>query len=118
MNGALSGVRVLDFTEYIAGPYCGQMLADMGAEVTKVEPLWGDFWRLSNSIAPAESWGFIGLNRGKRSISIDLKRPEAKEVVDRALKRTDVILTNYRPGVGARLGLDYETLAAINPQLI
>ncbi|HEY7268461.1 MAG TPA: CoA transferase [Dehalococcoidia bacterium] len=118
MQGALSGVHVLDFSEYIAGPYAGQMLADMGADVVKVEPPHGDFWRLSNMIAPNESRGFIGVNKGKRSISIDLKRPEAQRIIHRAVGRTDVIVANYRPGVAQRLGVDYETLSAMNPRLI
>jgi crotonobetainyl-CoA:carnitine CoA-transferase CaiB-like acyl-CoA transferase len=118
MQGALSGVRVLDFSEYIAGPYAGQMLADMGADVVKVEPPHGDFWRLSNMIAPNESRGFIGVNKGKRSISIDLKRPEAREIIRRAVLRSDALIANYRPGVAKRLGVDYETLSAINPRLI
>jgi len=118
MQGALSGVRVLDFSEYIAGPYAGQMLADMGADVIKVEPPHGDFWRLSNMIAPSESRGFIGVNKGKRSICIDLKREESRELVRRAVLRSDVLLHNYRPGVAGRLGVDYETVSALNPRLI
>ena len=73
MAGPLSGVRVIDFTEYVAGPYAGQMLADMGADVVKFEPPIGDFWRLTNMIAADESRGFISVNRGKRSIVVDLK---------------------------------------------
>ena len=118
MNGALSGVKVLDFSEYIAGPYGAQMLADMGALVTKVEPPNGDFWRHTNSIAPAESRGFIGVNKGKRSISIDLKRESGREVAYRLIRNADVLVANYRAGVAARLGIDYETLAAVNPRLI
>ena len=118
IRGALSGVRVLDFSEYIAGPYAGQMLADMGASVTKIEPLHGDFWRLTGPVAPNESRGFMGVNKGKRSASIDLKKPESREIVERAVRTTDVLLQNYRPGVAERLGLDYETLAVINPRLI
>jgi formyl-CoA transferase len=118
MNGALSGIRVLDFSEYIAGPYAGQMLADMGAEVIKVEPPHGDFWRHTSPVAPFESRGFIGVNRGKRSVSLDLKRPESADIIARAIKSADVFLANYRPGVAARLGVDYETLSAINPRLI
>jgi crotonobetainyl-CoA:carnitine CoA-transferase CaiB-like acyl-CoA transferase len=117
-RGALSGIRVLDFSEYIAGPYAGQMLADMGAAVTKIEPLQGDFWRLTGPVAPNESRGFMGVNKGKRSASIDLKRPESREIVLRAVRSADVLLQNYRPGVAERLGLDYETLAATNPRLI
>jgi crotonobetainyl-CoA:carnitine CoA-transferase CaiB-like acyl-CoA transferase len=118
MQGALSGIRVLDFSEYIAGPYAGQMLADMGADVVKVEPPQGDFWRLSNTIAPNESRGFIGVNKGKRGISIDLKRPEAREVIVRAAGRADVLIHNYRPGVAERLGVGYEEMSALNPRLI
>lgn len=118
MGGALTGIRVLDFSEYIAGPYAGEMLADMGADVVKVEPPQGDFWRLSNQIAPNESRGFIGVNKGKRSISIDLKRPEAREIIRRAVEGADVILTNYRPGVAKRLGVDYETVSKVNPRIV
>lgn len=118
MNGALAGVRVLDFTEYIAGPYAGQLLADMGAIVTKIEPPQGDFWRLSNSIAPNESRGFIGVNKGKRGVSIDLKAPGAADVIQRAVKQADVLIENYRPGVAERLGVDYQTVSALNPRLI
>lgn len=118
MKGTLSGVRVLDFTEYIAGPYCGQMLADMGADVTKVEPLIGDYWRLSTQVAPNESRGFIALNKGKKSIAIDLKAPEAAEVKRRAFERADVVIQNYRPGVAERLGVDYATASKINPRII
>ncbi|HEY5477536.1 MAG TPA: CoA transferase [Tepidiformaceae bacterium] len=118
MDGALSGIRVLDFSEYIAGPYAGQMLADMGATVTKVEPLQGDYWRLTGMVGPSESRGFMGVNKGKRSLSIDLKKPESREFVRRASLYADVVIANYRPGVAARLGVDYETLSAINPRLI
>jgi formyl-CoA transferase len=118
MNGALSGVKVLDLSEYIAGPYCGLMLADMGAEVTKVEPPIGDFLRLSNMVAPDESRPFMAVNKGKRSISVDLKTDEGKEIVHRAVRGADVVVANYRPGVAERLGVDYETLSALNPRLI
>lgn len=118
MNGALSGVRVLDFSEYVAGPYAGEMLADMGADVIKVEPPHGDFWRHTGPVAPYESRGFIGVNRGKRSLSLNLKHPGAKEILERAVRSADVYLANYRPGVAERLGVDYPTLSAINPRLI
>jgi formyl-CoA transferase len=118
MQGALSGVRVLDFTEYVAGPYCGQMLADMGATVTKFEPPLGDFWRLTNMVAADESRGFISVNRGKRSISVDLKAPAGLEIVQRAVRDADVMLSSYRPGVAERLGVDYTTLSKLNPRLI
>ncbi len=118
MDGVLKGIRVLDFSEYIAGPYAGELLADLGAEVIKVEPPLGDFWRHTTPVAPAESRGFMGVNKGKRSISLDLKHPDTREVLERMVRSADVFLANYRPGVAARLGVDYETLSAINPRLI
>jgi formyl-CoA transferase len=118
MNGALAGVRVLDFSEYIAGPYAGQMLADMGAQVTKVEPPHGDFWRHTGAIAPGESRGFIGVNKGKRSISIDLKTDAGRAIAHRLINSSDVVLTNYRAGVAERLGVDYDTAARLNPRII
>lgn len=117
-NGVLKGVKVLDFSEYIAGPLAGEMLADFGADVIKVEPPLGDFWRHTAPVAPAESRGFMGVNKGKRSISLDLKHPAARDVLHRAVKASDVMLANYRPGVAARLGADYASLSAINPRLI
>jgi formyl-CoA transferase len=118
MAGPLSGVRVIDFTEYVAGPYAGQMLADMGADVVKFEPPIGDFWRLTNMIAADESRGFISVNRGKRSIVVDLKTDGGREVVYRAVEGADVMLSSYRPGIATRLGVDYETLSKLNPALI
>lgn len=117
-HGVLEGVKVLDFSEYIAGPLAGEMLADFGADVIKVEPPHGDFWRHTAPVAKGESRGFMGVNKGKRSISLDLKHPQAKEVLHRAVRASDVMLANYRPGVAARLGADYETLSAVNPRLI
>ena len=117
-DGVLKGVKVLDFSEYIAGPLAGEMLADFGADVIKVEPPLGDFWRHTAPVAPAESRGFMGVNKGKRSISLDLKHPAAKEVLHRAVRGSDVMLANYRPGVAARLGADYASLSVVNPRLI
>jgi len=118
MEGVLKGVRVLDFSEYIAGPFAGELLADLGADVIKVEPPMGDFWRHTTPVAPGESRGFMGVNKGKRGISLDLKHPSARAILERAVRSADVVLTNYRPGVAARLGVDYEALAAINPRII
>ncbi len=117
-GGALAGVRVIDCTDYIAGPYCGMMLADLGAEVIKVEPPEGDRWRLQNQIAPGESRGFLGVNRGKRGIAVDLRNPEGQALLLRLLDGADVLLTNFRPGVAARLGLGWEQLSARNPRLV
>jgi len=114
----LSGIRVIDFTEYIAGPYCTMMLADMGADVVKVERPEGDAWRHTAPLAPYEGRGFLGVNRGKRSIAMDLERTQAREAAQRLAAQADVLVTNYRPGVAARLGLDYQTLGAANPALV
>src|ERR1700675_4493841 len=112
MPGALAGIRVVDFTEYIAGPYCTMMLAGLGAAVVKVEKPEGDAWRHTAPLAPYESRGFLGVNRGKRSIALDLARPEGREIAQRLAAEADVVVTNYRPGVAERLGLDYATLSA------
>jgi formyl-CoA transferase len=118
MPGPLAGIRVVDFTEYIAGPYCTMMLADMGADVIKIERPEGDLWRHTAPVAPYESRGFLGVNRGKRSIALDLNRPEGRAIATRLAGNADVVVTNYRPGVAERLGLDYETLSAQNAGLV
>jgi crotonobetainyl-CoA:carnitine CoA-transferase CaiB-like acyl-CoA transferase len=93
-------------------------LADMGAEVTKFEPVIGEPWRLMVELVPKESRVFASLNRGKRGVAMDLARPEAREVVHSLVEDTDVVIINYRPGVAEQLGIDYATLSAINPNLI
>ncbi len=118
MAGALAGIRVADFTEYIAGPYCTMMLADMGADVVKVERPQGDTWRHTAPLAPYESRVFLSVNRSKRSIALDMERPEGREVAQKLVAGADVVVVNYRPGVAERLGLDYDTLSAGNPALI
>jgi formyl-CoA transferase len=118
IHGVFEGIRVLDLSEYIAGPLAGELLADLGADVIKVEPPLGDFWRHTAPVAPGESRGFMGVNKGKRSISIDLKREEGRAVFARLVERADILLANYRPGVAERLGVDYATLSAMNPRLI
>jgi formyl-CoA transferase len=115
---ALSGIRVLDLTEYVAGPFAGQMLADMGADVVKLEPPQGDQWRLSNMVAADESRGFLSVNRGKRSIVVDLKTAAGREIAQKLAAGADVLLSSYRPGVAERLGMDYATLSKLNPGLI
>ncbi len=117
-EGPLSGVKVLEFTQIIAGPFCGMHLADMGAEVTKFEPIEGEPWRLSLELVPKESRTFASLNRGKRGVAMDMTRTEAQEAIHRLVKDADVVLINYRPGVAEQLRIDYDTLSAINPKLI
>ncbi len=117
-TGPLSGVKVLEFTQIIAGPFCGLHLADMGADVTKFEPIEGESWRLFVELVPKESRTFASLNRGKRGVAMDMTRPESQAVIHRMVKDADVVLLNYRPGVAEQLGIDYETLSAINPRLI
>ena len=118
MPGALDGIRILEFTEIIAGPFGGMLLADMGADVIKIEPPWGDPWRHTFPIEPGESKTFMSLNRGKRSLPLDLTKQEGREVVYRLVPDTDVVIINYRPDVPYNLGIDYETLSSINPRLV
>ena len=118
MPGPLDGVKVVEFTEIIAGPFAGMLLSDMGADVIKVEPPWGDPWRGTQPISPTESRVFIAYNRGKRSITLDLTTQAAADVLARLIPQMDVALVNYRPDVAAKLGVDYESLSAINPRLI
>ena len=117
-RGPLAGVRVADFTEYIAGPYCGMMLADLGAEVLKIEPPVGDRWRQSIPVAPNEGRGFLQANRGKRGMVLDLKHPDGQAVAARIIKSSDVALVNGRPDVVKRLSLDYESMLKANPTII
>ena len=110
MTGPLDGVRVVDLTSYIAGSYGAMMLADLGADVVKVEAIEGDSFR--------ELSGFYGWNRGKRSLAVNLKEPDGRAIVHRLARHSDVVMENMRPGVVERLGVDYETLRAINPRLV
>jgi crotonobetainyl-CoA:carnitine CoA-transferase CaiB-like acyl-CoA transferase len=118
MAGPLAGVKVLEFTQIIAGPFCGMHLADMGADVIKFEPPEGEPWRLFVQLVPKESRTFLSLNRGKRGVAMDLRRPEAQAIVQEMAKTADVVVINYRPGAAKRMGIDYETLSAINPRII
>ena len=118
MPGALDGIKILEFTEIIAGPFGGMLLADMGADVIKIEPPWGDPWRYPAPIEPGESKTFMSLNRGKRSLPLDLTKQEGREVVYRLVQDADVVIINYRPDVPYNLGIDYETLSSINPRLV
>ena len=106
----LDGVRVVDLTSYIAGSYSAMMLADLGAAVVKVESLEGDSFR--------ELPGFFGWNRGKRSIALNLKTPEGRQIVERLAREGDVLMENWRPGVADRLGVGHAHLLSLNPKLI
>ncbi len=117
--GPLAGVRVLDFTRVLAGPAASLALADLGAEVIKIEPPGsGDETRSFPPFRDGESHYYIGNNRGKKSIVIDLKSPEGVGLAKDLAAKCDILVENYRPGVMDRLGLGYETMAAINPRLI
>ena len=118
MSGPLVGIKVIEFTQIIAGPFGGMLLSDMGAEVIKIEPLEGDPWRGHNEFLPNESRNFIGLNRGKRSLPLNIKDPEGLKIVHKLVETTDVVISNARPDVPKKLGIDYETLSKINPQII
>jgi CoA:oxalate CoA-transferase len=114
----LEGLRVLDFSRVLAGPFAGRMLCDLGAEVVKVEPPEGDSSRLWGKMTAGISGYFNMVNAGKRSISIDLRTEGAQELVLALVAKADVVLENFRPDVMPRLGLAYERLAAVNPKLI
>jgi crotonobetainyl-CoA:carnitine CoA-transferase CaiB-like acyl-CoA transferase len=116
--GPLAGVRILDLSGYIAGPYGCTLLADQGAEVIKIEPPEGDNLRKYPSTLVAEGRAFIGVNRGKLGVSLDLKKPEGREVLLRLVRSADVLVHNFRPSVPPRLGIDHASLRAINPRLI
>jgi crotonobetainyl-CoA:carnitine CoA-transferase CaiB-like acyl-CoA transferase len=115
---ALDHLKVLDVTQVMAGPFCGMLLADLGAGVIKVEPPAGDSTRQMPGGVGADTPAFNAVNRGKRSIVIDLKQAPGREVLLRLAREADILIENYRPGVMAALGLGYETLAAANPGLV
>jgi formyl-CoA transferase len=116
----LDGVRVLDVSQIMAGPFCSMLLGDMGADVIKIEPPEGDQTRraMALKMKGKDSLGFFNLNRNKRSFALDLKTQAAREVFYRLVQTADILVENYRPGVTQRLGIDYPTLNAINPRLI
>ncbi len=116
----LDGIRVVDFTQWLAGPFASSILGDMGADVVKVErPDGGDGTRnIDRHYAPGLASYFLGINRSKRSIAVDLHNPEGQAAVRRLCQSADVVIENFRGGVMARLGLDYERLAGENPRLV
>ncbi|HEU5320915.1 MAG TPA: CoA transferase, partial [Methylomirabilota bacterium] len=116
---ALEGIRVLDQTQVMAGPFCTMLLADMGADVIKIEPPGGEATRrMGLAQAPGVSAAFLAVNRNKRGMTLDLKRPSGVALLKRLAATADVLVENYRPGVARRLGVDYETLRAVNPRLV
>jgi crotonobetainyl-CoA:carnitine CoA-transferase CaiB-like acyl-CoA transferase len=118
LTGSLAGLRVVDFSTTIAGPHCARMLADMGAEVIKIETAEGETMRNRPPMRGGCSTAFGQLNVGKKSLVLDLKSPEGIEVVRRLVASADILVENFRPGVMRRLKLDFETLHALNPKLI
>jgi len=117
----LVGVRVLDVSQVMAGPYACMLMADMGADVVKVEPPGvGDQTRgaMGFKLKGNDSMGYLNMNRNKRSITLNLKTDAGRQVLFRMVKDADILVENYRPGVVKRLGIDYETLSAINPKLV
>lgn len=118
LSQALAELRVLDFSQGIAGPHGACLLAEMGAEVVKIEPPQGDWLRGVGVKRNGSSVLFGTYNRGKKSLSLDLKRPEARQAALRMIAEADVLIESNRPGVMARLGLDYDTVRAVNPALV
>ena len=116
---ALEGVRVLELSRVLAGPWCGMTLADLGAEVIKIEPPGGDDTRaLGPPFRDGMSAYFACANRNKRSLALDLGKPAARPIIDRLVQRADVLIQNYRLGTDRQLGVDYERLGALNPRLV
>lgn len=123
MNKPLAGIRVIDLTHMLSGPYCAMILADLGAETIKVEPLQGEGTRKLLASDPNNSLDgmgayYITLNRNKQSVCIDLKSDEGRQVFYDLVKESDVVVNNFGAGVPARLGIDYDSLSAINPKII
>lgn len=118
-GGPLAGVRVLDLSRVLAGPFCSMILADLGAEVLKIEELGkGDQTRTIPPFVNGESHYFLAINRNKKSLAVDTRRPEGRDIILDLVRHSDVVLENFRTGVMERLGLSAETLMAIKPDLV
>jgi crotonobetainyl-CoA:carnitine CoA-transferase CaiB-like acyl-CoA transferase len=122
-KGPLEGIRVIDLTQMLAGPFCTMMLADQGAEVIKIEPLGGDYVRHGAPFHPEDtehafSGYFASVNRNKKSIALDLKTPEGRDIVIKLCRDADAVVENFRVGVMDRLGLSFDVLRAGNPRLV
>ncbi|MDP7382204.1 MAG: CoA transferase, partial [Alphaproteobacteria bacterium] len=117
--GALAGIKVVDLTRILAGPFCAMALADMGADVIKVEsPAGGDPVRAQGAFKYGVSWYFVQFNRNKRSITLDLRSDAGKAVLTDLIRGADVLVENFRPGVLAAMGFDQARLDALNPRLV
>src|SRR5690242_20544433 len=114
----LNGVKVLDFTRVLAGPFASRILADLGADVVKIEPPEGDMTRLLGRKINGLSGYYTQQNVGKRSVCVDLMKPGAQGLMLRMAEKADIVLENYRPGVMASFGLGWDQLSAVNPRLI
>src|ERR1700739_284539 len=118
-NPALDGIKILAFEQVLSGPFATCLLADMGAEVIKVErPGVGDVIRSWDSVVKGLSSGYVWLNRNKRSITVDVKKDKGREILQALARKADIFFENYAPGVAGRLGLGYEKLGEINPRVI
>lgn len=117
-KGALEGIRVLDATQFLSGPYCGMLLGDLGADVIKVEKLTGDPARETSVNINGQSVYFMGLNRSKRAITLDFKNPKHKEAFINLAAKSDVVLENFIPGTMKKLGISYEDIKKVNPKII
>ncbi|MBN19556.1 MAG: hypothetical protein CL758_08805 [Chloroflexi bacterium] len=118
MSGALEGIKVIDYTQIVAGPFAGSLLSDMGADVIKVEPTWGEPQRESAPFIPNETRNFLALNRGKKSLPLNLKHSKGLEIFYKLVLTADVVIINSRPDVPVKLKIDYESLKKINPKII
>jgi crotonobetainyl-CoA:carnitine CoA-transferase CaiB-like acyl-CoA transferase len=122
-QGPLQGIRVIDFGRFIAGPYCGMLLADMGADVIRVDRRQGSEDRYTGPVTTpknggGEGGGFLSLNRNKRSITLDTSKPQSREIIQRLAKTADVVVANLPVGVMKKMGIDYESLKALKPDVI
>ena len=119
MSGPFKGIKVLELTSTVSGPFAGMILADQGADVIKVEPPGiGDLARFMGTIKDGMGAMFSTLNRNKKCICLDFKNTEDLEIFKQLASSADVLIENYRPGIVKKLGIDYETLSALNPDLI
>src|SRR5262245_62469768 len=118
LTNALGGIVVLDVTQVMAGPFCGMLLADLGADVVKIEPPGGDSTRQMPGAVGSDSPSFNAVNRGKRSVVLNLKARDAQEILRCLAAAADILIENYRPGVMAAFGLGYDAIAALNPRIV